>query len=64
MSKQIKTIVSSLIISLLLVSINGMIRFFFVDESFTIFTVRSLLLFIIVFVGCITTIGESTEKNV
>lgn len=63
MSNQIKTILSSLILALLIVGINGMIRLFFVDESFTIFNVRSLLLFIIVFIGCITTIGESTEKN-
>ena len=49
MSSHNKFIPGSLILASMIVAINGIIRYFLVDESINIFNVRSLILFIIVF---------------
>jgi len=49
MGHQIKTIVGSLILALIVVTINNVINYFFVGKMPGILNIRSITLFIIVF---------------
>ena len=63
MSSYIKVILGSLILASMLVVINSALSHFLVSKPFNIFNVRSLILFIFVFLASITAIEESAEED-
>lgn len=63
MNKHIKVCLASIILATTVVVIHGFIGYFFASKIFNIFNFRSLILFIVVFFGSLTTIGEGTERT-